>query len=106
MAGVPPAVFRWSGLDLDKVTEMVSRKEIRDGRDSLVQTYLKKGAVIPIHRHAGPQWIYVLQGALSITLSAKPVILHEGDVLHVPAGAPHHGEALDDTFVLDIRSDV
>ena len=101
-ASIP--LFRWADLDLDKVTEMVSRKEIRNGDDCLVQTYLKRGALIPLHAHGGPQWIYVLQGALAIRLGARTTIVREGDVLHIPAGIQHHGESLEDTFVLDFRS--
>ena len=106
MATSSLGVFRWADIDLDKVTEMVSRKEIRRDADSLVQTYLKKGALIPLHQHGGRQWIYVLQGALSIRIGNETVRLGEGDVLHVPAGTPHQGEALDDTFVLDIRAEM
>ena len=82
---------------------MVSRKEIRGDRESLVQTYFKKGAVVPVHEHQGPQWIYVLQGVLLVTIGAEAITAREGDVIYVPAGVPHQAEALDDTFVLDIR---
>ena len=105
MPSRPIALFRWADIELDKVTEMVSRKEIRGNGDRLVQTYLKKGALVPVHGHGGSQWIYVLQGALLVTVSAETVTLHEGDVLHIPAGMSHQAEALDDTFVLDIRRD-
>jgi quercetin dioxygenase-like cupin family protein len=103
MPAAPPTLFRWSEIGLDKVTEMVSRKEIRGDGESLVQTYLKKGALIPAHAHSGAQWVYVLQGALLIRIGAESVTVREGDVLHIAAGATHEGEALDDTFVLDIR---
>lgn len=98
-----PTLFRWADVQLEKITEMVSRKEIRGGTDVLVQTYLKKGALIPVHEHSGPQWIYVLQGALSLVVGEAAVTLREGELVRVPAGVPHQGEALDDTFVMDIR---
>jgi len=98
-----PTLFRWSDIALDRVTEMVSRKEIRADRESLVQTYFKKGAVVPVHEHSGSQWIYVLQGVLLMTVGNETITAREGDVVHVPAGVPHQAEALDDTFVLDIR---
>jgi quercetin dioxygenase-like cupin family protein len=98
-------LFRWADIELDKVTEMVTRKEIRGNGESLVQTYLKKGALVPVHEHAGPQWVYVLQGRLALTIAGETVTALEGDVVHVPAGTPHQAEALDDTFVLDIRRD-
>ena len=103
MPSASPALFRWSDIELDKVTEMVSRKEIRGCDESLVQTYFKKGALVPVHEHGGPQWIYVLQGVLSVTIGAETITAREGDVVLVPADTPHQTEALDDTFVLDIR---
>ncbi len=96
-------LFRWSDIELDKVTEMVSRKEIRGEHESLVQTYFKKGAIVPVHQHSGPQWVYVLQGVLLMTVGGEVITAREGDVVHVPAGTAHQLEALDDSFVLDIR---
>jgi quercetin dioxygenase-like cupin family protein len=103
MTSPAPTLFRWSDIELDKVTEMVSRKEIRGEHESLVQTYFKKGALVPIHAHSGPQWIYVLQGVLLLTIGREAITAREGDVVHVPAGTAHQLEALDDSFVLDIR---
>jgi quercetin dioxygenase-like cupin family protein len=103
MPAASPRLFRWSDIELDRVTEMVSRKEIRGEHESLVQTYFKKGALVPVHQHGGPQWIYVLQGVLLLTIGGEVITAREGDVVHVPAGAPHQVEALDDSFVLDIR---
>ena len=95
-------VVRWDDLDFDLVTEMVARKSIVAG-DELVQSYLKKGALIPLHTHAEAQWICVQQGALSMVVGGAMMLVKEGGVLRVPAGVPHQGEALDDTLVLDIR---
>ena len=96
-------LFRWEDLPLDKVTEMVARKAIAGGEQLLVQTYLKKGALTPLHVHESEQLIYVLQGAIAARVDDEMVTVREGDVLLVPAGAGHQAEALDDTFVLHIR---
>lgn len=103
-----PAVMlsRWDDLALDKVTDMVSRKSIASGGETLVQSYLKKGALVALHTHPADQWIYVLQGALELVVAGERVTMREGDVGIVPAGAPHQAEALDDTFVLDFRRGV
>jgi quercetin dioxygenase-like cupin family protein len=82
---------------------MVSRKAITADGESLVQTYLKKGALVPPHAHGGRQWIYVLQGALIVTAAGESVTAREGDVVRIAAGAAHQAEAIEDTFVLDIR---
>ena len=97
------SLYRWDDIALDKVTEMVARKAIAGERQSLVQVYLKKGALVPRHSHSGEQMIYVLQGALRALVDDEELTVREGEVLQVPGGAPHQAEALDDTFVLDVR---
>jgi quercetin dioxygenase-like cupin family protein len=97
------SLARWDALSLEKVTEMVARKTVRGDGLVVSQVYLKKGALVPRHEHAGAQMIYVLQGALRAELEGEDVTVREGDVLQVAAGRPHQAEALDDTFLIDIR---
>src|SRR6188508_3002513 len=95
--------FCWDEIPLDKVTEMVSRKEICADGNGLAQTYLKKGALVPLHAHEASQWVYVLQGALELTIGAEVHLLREGEVLRIAARTEHQAEAMEDTFVLDLR---
>jgi quercetin dioxygenase-like cupin family protein len=97
------SLFRWDDLPLDRVTEMIARKTIPGGRETLAQVYLKKGALVPLHAHVGAQTTYVLDGALRVLIDGEAVTVRDGDVLYVPASVPHQVEALDDTFVLDVR---
>ena len=100
-----PAVrrFCWDDITLDKVTEMVSRKEICADTGGLSQTYLKKGALVPLHSHEASQWVYVLQGALAVTIGAEVQMVREGEVLRIAPRTEHQAEAMEDTFVLDVR---
>ena len=97
------SLYRWDALDLHKVTEMIARKAIAGAEQTLAQAYFKKGALVPLHAHAGEQMIYVLQGALRTLVGGEALTVREGEVLQVPAHVPHQAEALDDTFVLDVR---
>ena len=97
------SLYRWDEIALDKVTEMVARKAIAGERQTIVQVYLKKGTLVPRHSHSSEQMIYVLQGALRTVVDDEELTVREGEVLKVPGGAPHQAEALDDTFVLDVR---
>jgi len=83
---------------------MVSRREVSSGDWRFVQTYLRRGAIVPVHAHEGDQWISVLQGALAVTLSGQRVEIHEGELFRVPANTPHEIEALDDSLVQDVRT--
>jgi quercetin dioxygenase-like cupin family protein len=96
-------LYRWESIDLEKVTEMVSRKVIAGTQQQLIQVYLKKGALSPVHAHPGEQMIYVLQGALRALVGGEELTVREGEVLQIPANVPHQSEALDDTFVIQTR---
>jgi len=102
-------LYRWDELPLEVVTELISRKTIAGARERLAQVYLKKGALVPVHAHGGPELIYVLEGALSARLGPRmsdaAVTVRDGDVLRLPAGVPHQFEALDDTFVFDVKTE-
>lgn len=98
------SLYRWDEIALEKVTEMVSRKMVVGERESVAQVYLKRGALVPWHAHESEQMTCVLQGALRIVVEEEEFVVREGEVLHVPAGAGHQAEALDDTFVLDVFS--
>jgi quercetin dioxygenase-like cupin family protein len=96
-------LHRWEQLPLDKVTEMVARKTVAGTETVVAQTYLKKGALVPRHAHAAEQMIYVLQGALRAIVNGVEFTVRDGEMLRIPLRATHQAEALDDTFVIDIR---
>jgi quercetin dioxygenase-like cupin family protein len=96
-------LVRWDEYELERITEMVARKVVADEGRTLVRSYLKKGALVPVHTHAGEQRIRVLQGSLAVVTAGARVTLGEGGELSIPAGAPHEVEALDDAVIDDIR---
>jgi quercetin dioxygenase-like cupin family protein len=95
---------RWDEIALDKLTELMSRKIICGEREMMVQSYLKKGALVPRHVHVSEQMTYVLQGALRFVVSTEEYTVREGEVLQIPSGVEHQVEALEDTFQLDVFS--
>jgi len=99
-------LHRWDEIALEKITEMVSQKIVVGDREMLAQTYLKRGALVPLHAHVSEQMTYVLQGALRFLVEGEEVIVREGEVIHIPSGVSHQAEALEDTFELDVFSPV
>lgn len=95
---------RWDEIALEKITEMISRKIVRGSRLMLAHVYLKRGALVPAHHHDSEQMTYVLQGALRVRVDDSEFTVREGEVIHVPPGALHQAEALDDTLELDVFS--
>jgi quercetin dioxygenase-like cupin family protein len=72
----------------------------------IVQVYLKRGCVVPMHAHESEQMTYVLQGALRFVVGGEEITVREGEVLHIPSLAEHQAEALEDTFELDLFSPI
>jgi quercetin dioxygenase-like cupin family protein len=99
-------LHRWDEIALDKVTEMLSRKIVTGEREMLVQVYMKRGCLVPLHSHQSEQMTYVLQGALKFLVAGEEITVREGEVIHIPSGIEHQAEALDDTFELDIFSPI
>ena len=97
-------LHRWDEIALEKVTDMLSRKVVAGDREMLVQSYVKRGCLVPRHAHPSEQMTYVLQGALRFLVGGEEITVREGEVLHIPAGVEHQAEALEDTFELDVFS--
>jgi quercetin dioxygenase-like cupin family protein len=99
-------LHRWDEIALDKVTELLSRKIVSGDREMLVQIYVKRGCLVPMHAHVSEQMTYVLQGALKFLVGGEEITVREGEVLHIPSGVEHQAEALEDTFELDFFSPI
>ena len=61
------------------------------GREVIqVRVDFDPGVLAPLHTHPGEEIIYVLEGTLEYEIDGKPPVrVKPGDVLFVPAGAPH-----------------
>lgn len=97
-------LYRWDEIELDKVTQMISRKVVAGAREMIAQVYLKRGALVPMHAHESEQMTYVLQGALKFLVDGEELTVREGEILHIPSGVPHQAEALNDTLELELFS--
>lgn len=106
MAEKRVALHRWDEIALEKVTEMLSRKVVTGEREMLVQVYIKRGCLVPLHTHDSEQMTYVLQGALKFLVAGEEVTVREGEVLLIPSGVAHQAEAIEDTFELDVFSPI
>ncbi len=99
-------LYRWDEIALEKVTEMISRKVVTGEKEMVAQIYLKRGALVPMHKHESEQMTHVLQGALKFLIDGEEITVREGEVLHIPSWVPHQAEALEDTFEIDIFSPI
>ena len=99
-------VHRWENLDLNKITEMVSRKTVSANSQVVSQVYLKRGAHIPSYIPEGGYSIYVLQGLLRMVVDGQEIIIGEGEIIQIPVCAIRQAEALDDTFAIEFVNSI
>ena len=93
------ALIIGTGLSLAKAQQQpgTKRKELSrndmsiPGREAVqVRVDFDAGVAFPKHTHFGEEIIYVLEGTIQYQIEGQPpVTLKAGEVLFVPAGAPH-----------------
>ena len=100
-------LYRWQDIPAEQLNPLLDRKLISGDRVMVAQVFLKKGCIVPRHRHDNEQVTYILEGFLRFWLGEdeeEVVDVHAGDVLHIPPNCWHKAEALEDTLDLDIFS--
>ena len=95
----------WKEVKSDPMTPEITRRFISNSNSTLARFELKKGAVVPEHKHANSQLTWVVKGCLRFTWpGGAPIDVHAGEVLVIPPDMPHAAEALEDTTVTDVFS--
>jgi quercetin dioxygenase-like cupin family protein len=59
---------------------------------------MEKGGGIPTHTNKVEHEQYVLRGRAQVGIGANVHEVHGGDVLYIPAGAPHYYKVIDAPF--------
>ena len=106
---VRATMHRWNDIPLENLSPLLDRRLVTGERVMLAHAHLKRGCVVPMHRHVHAQFAYVVQGKVKFTLGdegGETMTLQPGEVLHLPSELPHQAEALDDTFEMDIFSPI
>lgn len=96
--------YRWDQIEREELNPKLSRRLITGDKMMLTHVYLKKGCVVPKHSHHNEQFTYVLEGALKFFVGddRAEIIVHAGEVLHLPGNVPHEAHALEDTLDVDV----
>ena len=82
----------------------ISRRLAVGEREMLGYIWLKKGAVVPAHKHRSEQITYIQKGALRFTIEGKDYTVRSGEVLVIPSNVIHEAVALEDTEDFDCFS--
>jgi quercetin dioxygenase-like cupin family protein len=97
---------RWVDIPEELLNPDISRKMIVGQNEMLARLALKKGSVVPAHRHVSEQISSVLSGALVFKMDRKEITVREGEVLVIPPDVVHSVVALEDTVAVDAFSPI
>jgi quercetin dioxygenase-like cupin family protein len=98
---------RWADMPVDQLSDTIGRRLITGQDMMLAHVYLKKGAIVPRHKHINEQITYILEGVLRFHVGegeGEEIIVRAGEVLCIPSNVPHQAEALEDTLDVDVFS--
>lgn len=97
-----PQVEHWDEATDGPLTEAAMRARL-EARGYRVTRYVyPPGTYFPAHDHAVAKIDGVLSGRFRMTMAGLSVVLGPGDMLPVPAGAPHSAEVVGDTAVVSL----
>jgi quercetin dioxygenase-like cupin family protein len=100
----PPRHLRWNDIPLEWLNPNISRRLVVGEREMLGYIWLKKGAIVPAHRHLSEQITFVIKGALKFTIQGEQYTVRDGELLVIPSNVVHEAVALEDTDDLDCFS--
>ena len=92
----------WNSVELEQLNPLLQRQFVVGGDIMVARVLMKRGCIVPEHRHVNEQVTYILEGALKFWVDGKEIIVNAGEVLTIPSNMPHKAEALSDTVDLDV----
>jgi quercetin dioxygenase-like cupin family protein len=104
--------YRWEEVAREELNPLLARQMISGEKVMAARIYLRKGAIVPAHKHESEQVTCVLEGCLRFQFDQAPpgkageTIVKAGEVFVVPSNLGHGVEALEDTVSLDIFSPI
>lgn len=104
---LPSPLHRWDDIALEALSSSLERRYLSTETMTIARLFLKKGCLVPLHRHPNEQIAYILEGKLRFWFGEndeQSFDVSAGEVLVIPPNVPHRAEALEDTLDLDVFS--
>ncbi len=96
----------WKDVELEKLSETISRRFIHGDNVMVAEVRLKKGSVVPEHHHESEQLTWIMEGELLFEIGGKEIRVKAGEVLVIPSNTPHKATAMEDTVDFDLFSPI
>jgi quercetin dioxygenase-like cupin family protein len=99
-----PQLVRWTEVHEEWLNPKISRKMVVGQNEMLARLVLKKGSIVPAHKHVSEQISSVLTGTLVFKVGRKEFTVRQGEMLVIPPNVVHSVVALEDTDAVDTFS--
>jgi quercetin dioxygenase-like cupin family protein len=87
--------------------EGFTRKTLVHGKNTLMTEFiLKKGAVLPAHRHPQEQTGYLVSGHMYLTIGDEEHEVRTGDSWMIPGNVEHRATIVTDSIAVEVFSPV
>lgn len=96
--------YHWDRVQKEQMSPVLARQVIHSDTMSIARVEMKKGCLVPEHKHHNEQISMVERGTMKFVLGGVEQLLHAGDILRIPPNVPHSAEAMDDSLVTDLFS--
>ena len=94
----------WSSIQPEAMSPLVTRQYVSGEQITLARFELKKGSVIPEHKHANEQISSIVSGSLVFHMDSREITVRTGEFLVIPPNVPHAAEAREDCVAIDVFS--
>ena len=83
----------WDKVELENLSDTVSRRVIHSDRMTTARITVKKGGVVPRHSHENEQISHVLEGSVLFQFDDREITARAGDLVEIASNEPHRVEA-------------
>ena len=97
----PAKVYDFNAMKADRISPGMSRRFVMADQSTMAIYNLRKGVVVPVHSHDSEQLTFVQEGRLRIAVGGQSFDVRQGQVIVIPANAPHSIEALENSVEYD-----
>jgi len=97
----PAKLYDFNAMKADRVSPGMSRRFVMADQSTMAIYNLRKGAFVPVHSHDSEQLTFVQEGRLRIAVGGQSFDVRQGQLLVIPANAPHSIEALENSVEYD-----
>ncbi|MDH7508695.1 MAG: cupin domain-containing protein [Methanomassiliicoccales archaeon] len=98
-------IFRYQEATEFEPIAGVRRRMLACGEKAqIVEYFLPKGTIFPLHMHPHEQTGFVERGVLRVSIGGQEYILGAGDGYYIPPNVEHSTTALEDCINVDVFS--